>query len=894
MDISELNIEEGNNFTTRQLKTRLSLMGFKIPEESIPKSELVKIYDEALKRKDNKMKILKDLINDTYSKNKNIKEEISRRIDPIEIEVSREPKLSSNPSIFNLRLTGRSNVENKFNDLIPIDIFQSNLNQKFSNEVLQDKNPQMKRRISIKGESYVNSDKDSRANNIDLTYEDKILNKNTNKISSDLNQEHLNSLKTNANINKLILPKENLNSQQNDNPNYINLDNEKNNNFQISEKNSKKENNHNFEFSNKNILNNIPPNFEGEINKLDQLLPKDKRRSEFQKIPKFQDLINVQFDNDNSNNNFIPQLINKAENLNTSFMSEIKNNNNIVNQNIYSVHHFGDSIFSLKQNEINKPFKENKHNSIENKSIYESNLKTIQDIPNNFSLADSNNIQKNYNILQTIKEVDSEANSKSINKNLKKSNQESGDVLNKNITDVPQNFHEKEINLYCNFNSFNAKLKDYDSINNRLPKINNGFNSDFNSMDSQNSKNNLIPNSVVSKTNIECPIPENDLTGGKIKFINCDKESAIMVNYPSFCDLNKQASQKITSNVFRDLDKVNFFSSTYSNINNLEDSNKLKLINNDKNIIQISNGNHKSENSKLVPTYTSETFQPILNNQGKNKNFVNEKNEKEKKKTINFRNFKNQTEENTNFINIPTNFTQSRNSTIQINSNEKEENSSKIKINDEKNNSFINSKKQIQNNHMFNDHQKIIFGVVGLGFIAVSLAGLNYAKVDVEDFKTKSLQLINNITVGNFIELFENLINITLKFIQRIFTYILSNLGASIWSNIYLIVFLIIIVLIIRYIYMKIHYRKISRDIFKIIKNRLREIKRKNSNNFRAGIRVEEMVDEFSELYKIDNNNFRENILPLMRIMRNKDEDIRCFGENEGGKYFEKWQFKGF
>lgn len=51
MDISGLIIEEGNNFTARQLKTRLSLMGLNISDESIPKSELVKIYDEAIKKK---------------------------------------------------------------------------------------------------------------------------------------------------------------------------------------------------------------------------------------------------------------------------------------------------------------------------------------------------------------------------------------------------------------------------------------------------------------------------------------------------------------------------------------------------------------------------------------------------------------------------------------------------------------------------------------------------------------------------------------------------------------------------------------------------------------------------------------------------------------------------
>jgi len=179
--------------------------------------------------------------------------------------------------------------------------------------------------------------------------------------------------------------------------------------------------------------------------------------------------------------------------------------------------------------------------------------------------------------------------------------------------------------------------------------------------------------------------------------------------------------------------------------------------------------------------------------------------------------------------------------------------------------------------------------------IIISFAGLNHAHViDVGSFANRSMEIVSMITPQNAHELFDDLVQIILKIVEKVITRILTLTGASIWNNIYFIIFLVFAVLIIRFYYLKVHYRRIANEIFGSIKNRLREIRRANINEFKAGIRVDEIVNEFSVNYNMTQNSFRDNILPLLKNLRNKDQEVKSFVDSEGGKYYEKWQFKGF
>jgi hypothetical protein len=194
------------------------------------------------------------------------------------------------------------------------------------------------------------------------------------------------------------------------------------------------------------------------------------------------------------------------------------------------------------------------------------------------------------------------------------------------------------------------------------------------------------------------------------------------------------------------------------------------------------------------------------------------------------------------------------------------------------------------------EHRKIFAITFAFGIVIVSLAGLNHAQViNVRSFAERGIKImdsLNNITLQNAIVAFYNLIRWILEFIEYILSRILRFTGASIWNNIYLIAFLILAVLLIRYIYLKVHYNRIAHEIYQKIKNRLRKLERPNLNDFRAGMRLDDVINEFSQVYRLSNNDFRDNVLTLLRELRAKDEDIRSFVEVEAGKHFEKWQFK--
>ncbi len=196
------------------------------------------------------------------------------------------------------------------------------------------------------------------------------------------------------------------------------------------------------------------------------------------------------------------------------------------------------------------------------------------------------------------------------------------------------------------------------------------------------------------------------------------------------------------------------------------------------------------------------------------------------------------------------------------------------------------------------EHRKIFGSTFAFGIIIVSLVGLNHAQViNVREFTERNIRNLIDLsrsTIDNGYIAFFNLVDFFIETIQNALNALLTFTGASIWNNIYLIIFLILAVLVIRYIILKVQYRRIAYEVFEKVKNRLREIRRSNMNNSRAGIRLDEVVNDFSHVYNLDQTVFRENVVPLLREMRTKDDDIRSCTEYEAGKYYEKWQFKGF
>jgi len=100
MNFSEIIIKSGSNLSSNELKNRLNQMGIEYDREDTNNIQtLIVLYDEALKNKNNKIKIEKELLADTERRNKN-------KEDFLEEENSSESELEDDSQYMYIELDG--------------------------------------------------------------------------------------------------------------------------------------------------------------------------------------------------------------------------------------------------------------------------------------------------------------------------------------------------------------------------------------------------------------------------------------------------------------------------------------------------------------------------------------------------------------------------------------------------------------------------------------------------------------------------------------------------------------------------------------------------------------------------------------------------------------------
>lgn len=1008
MNLSDIFIDKGNTFSTRQLKDRLNKMGIEYDKENINKQTLISLYDEALKDQSNWRKIEKDLIADANLKNKNTRQEILNRKEPVTVEITHEPKLVGRPIIQNINITKKNAEENKYKDLNPqanisdlkqqqnklIDFNEANKYGNLQAKELQDyKRSELNKNLSIsngkafdedtkqeKGKSYIyNADIDKKNNYIQSSQLDNI---HSNKLNSQLN----------ANVSTTH-ESENLNSQKANFPYQSNLINNRQTELNDSSINKIYKNGIERDF-NLNILNKLPPNFRQNGNTQQSKYNSDASNeaisTEANKQPNFlygnEDRKTVQISQANDLNN-----LNKNLNLNSQEDNQIKKRT--LRNTIPG------TASSRNVNESDLPSNANVNVGREKK--HQDAFSQQQQIPQEFQYNTYRNNQNAYNnyarnrlsetSLPAIKEAENEERSNSLT-------QEQKGNFGLQANKKPKNFinQSNQDRLVANSN-INQNLFGMDSVNNHDNNFNNNqrndyplnnfgkaYNANYEGFDTVNSSRNLENFGILnSNLNVNLPNANYSIASSDVNMKEYYDTGAFMPVNQNKVYSNKKIPSDVynkdtsSKNIIDQSRKVNSAqSSKYSNADintNLFNANAIQnktdndvIFQKPQSKISMKPSDFISENAKQRATYefndanyhpVLQEYQPFIKRSSEsiqNQNQFENVNEQQQHQNqfshVNNRNnYNNLIDINASSGNrqqIPIfNSAQNLNRSIQsdLNYDFPDKKSAPKRFSSEAanplmQNSHLSIKNQNQerlyqqsnqsnqSNKMFIDeenkinipvspkayepgakarfeafigeYRKIFTGTFAFGIVIVSLAGLNQAGlINVRSFAERGLKIMNNLnnfSVGDVINLFNDLIMWILGGINEIFKGLLRFTGASIWNNFYLIAFLIIAVLIIRFVYLKVHYRRISYEIFEQVKNRLREIRRANLNNFRAGLRLDEIINEFSQINNLNQNAFRENILPLLKDLRGKDEDIRSFGEQEAGKYFEKWQFKGF
>ncbi len=627
---------------------------------------------------------------------------------------------------------------------------------------------------------------------------------------------------------------------------------------------------------------------------------------------------NNAFDNINDNNQ--PNKINyNQNNTNQNFSSNIPFNKEIIKTNNFI-------------NEINKQdiFRGNSRNTLPNyKNITDSNFvnnnnnvqdnrfqqQKLQNNINPYNGIHSNEFlhRRSSNSLRPIKEIDNEDKSNSLNKpNFDNYSENYNGFSNPNQKSnlIKQNI---DYHFISNFDNQNRNFSGLNSINNNINDFNTAFNPNYIGLDSVNASNNVKVFGDL-KPSVNKPFLNN-----KEYSFGLNPHEKIPSNIPSVADFNRETT---TKNLKRDSNKnldninLNSYPNVDANLFNVNIENQNKLNN------QINQNMQKpSQYQGNVTNYNTETYKPIFIQDDKHGPLI--RLDSQNIKNQNLKENKNNSNNNLIDINLPFNNKQIINN-IQSNINNDFENISrrqssklipKLKddsiinirhqhtnksdknimvCDDERNIPYSESVEKNEQESIFRENRNYFIGVFLFGLMIISLVGLNNARiVDLGRFANRSLEVMGNLTFSNITMSFDALITFILDIIKQLLVRILALTSASIWENIYLIVFLLMAFVIIRHIYLKVHYKKIANEIYEIIKSRLREMRRENLRNFRSGIRVDDFVNEFSQLHNINPNTFREYVLPILKNKRSKDEDIRVFGELEGGKYFDKWQFKG-
>lgn len=201
------------------------------------------------------------------------------------------------------------------------------------------------------------------------------------------------------------------------------------------------------------------------------------------------------------------------------------------------------------------------------------------------------------------------------------------------------------------------------------------------------------------------------------------------------------------------------------------------------------------------------------------------------------------------------------------------------------------------NNYMYNDYRNLIYSALLIMFIFFTFFLFNrngdVLLPHISPLVNNLSEQLSMLNYENISTAFLNNIKIILKIISDIFETILSGARASVWNNIQWVVLIIIFVCFFRYIYVQYSNRKLANEIYDVIKKKLKDLKRRNPDDFREGITIDEIVTEFSQIHNISENDFRQTILPLIKTLRSKDKDVKLFAEQINGKVIEKLQFKG-
>lgn len=927
MNLEYLYIDKGINFTMRQLKDRLDLMGIRYDKEDINKATLVRLYDEALSDDKNKQKISNQLISDTNARNKNTNKQIlNNRKEPLDIEVPKEAKIPhKNIHLTNsINLTGNSNLENtklNLNEILPQN---QNKQKSFSND------------LSRILDNYKAASLNAQRLNCEFVKEDNFAVSNGNpffddKTRSELNNENLVKQQFACNLN--------LNDHLNLNPEQI-IKND--NNFRYPNNIAAKENNNASTNHQQNVFNNLPPNFliannNPQMTKQQQISSNKDNRKSMDNLPNFSFGNTANDYSANNNRSLMPKDNPVFNNSNQVYNNiNIPSANNILRSNTRNTLANFQNIDDF--NYINST-NNNEYNNNNNNFSIAQNKKDDNDYNRYIS---NNDFNSNNNInahlqskhsLVTIKEAENENNSKSLEKD--KNKIESDFPAERNLS----GFERVNNSNFINFDKSNANLIGMNSINTASNNFKTGadFNQNFKGLDSINvSRNyqtfgNANPYQIIP----ELSTPNNQSFGNN----NNNDNYASRPNLTR-ADFNRETSSKNNPDLNKKIAenaKANYSSST-NNLFNPQAQNQPNLNEEEQSIQQARNQinlqpqtqqqNQQQPMQENDRPFGRRSTQSIkIQNQNSNNQLIDinaQKTEYQRQLGLQRNNSNNNNfafsdaanNANNDFENMPkqrSTFSSNNiaanagESVLEIKNNEATKtnnNQIRMVLDDERNIPFSHQ----ENNHALNDFsnnakedsyfgefRNIFIALFLFSLIIISFAGLNHAHyIDVASFASRSVEIMHSITPENAINLFDAFVGFVLEIIQKIFSRILAFTGASIWNNIYLIVFLVIAVFVIRYFYLKVHYRRIANEVYEVIRKRLREMRRGNLHDHRAGIRVDEIINEFSLRYNFTQNVFRDNILPLLKSLRSKDEDIRSFGENEGGKYYEKWQFKGF
>lgn len=912
MNLNELHIQKGEGFTIRELKVKLDKMKINYDPEG-KKKLLADLYDEAIKLEENKLKILDDLIRDTQLQNKIYdKRVLNRRFDDDidDFMIPTEMKLDGNKSVCTTITLNQSKEEpiQCFKNLIPSK--NEFLTQKISsnNNLTTVKNPE--NHLSNINYHYNNANTiaDKNALNHDKIKNAIVLNNQDARNKNTISRQQLNDTQACNNTGNNELKNFTFKPYDSAIKEEVNIDNKN-----LSEILNNQAKNQLFQNEEKIESNNpIVPNTETQNQKSDKVIFKDP----------FIDTMSHNYYK--SNRHTIYDFKNTSENKNKDdFSSNVAAINKVENQSS-----------SMNQNKLN----ENKASEIaakagELKRPSFNNLPFLnEEIGQNKEIhkIENSNVKRNSNI------------------NINKVNPNPNLIDMDSITDKKQHFNHFDNNNMSNANPY---LRDMNQLNDCIYNIpnptypdnrnnffinNNVLSNDFNNNDYLNNQNNKTMTNkkeLFGYNNNNNNKMQNDLQFDNSNFLNNqnhfymntsnnayqDNKNNIrstVNNHAFYLESNdpkgfeaKQPEMNENRNKFNN--QMNNPSDEYTNQqNNILSGRQQNFINsryiNNKNFDQIRFGNNMNHINNIIPDYIDD-FGNVKAQPLNNPNLYSQRNN-----YINNTNDTNELNMNSKPFDSIIDVKYSNNKLINVNSNndkisnKKENNDSDKEIgldNEEhinhENNSNSRNHPKINNinNYIYNDYRNIFFLVLFTVSAFFSMfyfyRSQNISIGSYTNWLSSVGDLLSTINRENISNVFNSFIESSLSIIGDILQRIFSNARESIWNHIYFIIFAIIFIFIIRYLYLQYYYKKTSHEIYELIKNRLRNIRRLNPSDFRAGLRVDDIVAEFTQTYNFTENNFRLIILPLLKILRSKDHEVKSFAEQSNGKVFEKWQYKG-